>query len=111
MVVLDAGKLVEQGSPSDLLTPDADGRTGLQGLDSAMLQKVLDEMGFYLYFPMVTQCPLMLVFPVFPMVFTCDLDTDPIYPMHPAIRHPPQPAHPEASHTFGSPLCSRRAVI
>lgn len=27
VVVLDAGRLVEQGSPNDLLNPDADGRT------------------------------------------------------------------------------------
>ena len=34
VVVLDAGKVVEQGSPGDLLNPDADGRTVWAGLDS-----------------------------------------------------------------------------
>ena len=43
VVVLDAGKLVEQGSPSDLLTPD-DGRTGLPAGFCDV--EVLAEMGF-----------------------------------------------------------------
>lgn len=71
VVVLDAGKLVEQGSPSDLLTPD-DGRTGLPAGFCDV--EVLAEMGF-------SHC--------FPMVFTwfshvTDLETDPMHPEHSA---------------------------